>query len=379
LGAWGAGGPSLLWKTNSAGNGYGAPAVVGDRLYLLGNEGLENEFVRAISAADGRPLWTVRLGKVGNPNQQPPFPAARSTPTVDGQHLYALSSVGDLACVEIGAGKVTWQKNLRTGFGGKPGTWAYAESPLIDGDALVCTPGGSNATLIALNKKTGDVLWKCGLPEDDEAAYASVVVVETGGVKQYVQLLQKGLVGVEAKTGRFLWRYGKAVSRFNANIPTPVVSDGFIYCASAGTGGGLVKLKPKDGGVEAEQVYFEAKLPTAIGGAVKVGDYLYGTTAQAMLCVEFATGQVKWEERAIGAAALCLADGRLYLHGENGEAALVEPTAEGYREKGRFTPPDQPKRIGPMEKAWAYPVVANGRLYLRDHGMLWCYDVKAAK
>ncbi|HEY9173644.1 MAG TPA: PQQ-binding-like beta-propeller repeat protein [Verrucomicrobiae bacterium] len=379
LGAWGDGGPRLLWKTNSAGNGYGAPAVAGDHLYLLGNDGLENEFVRAIAVADGRPLWTARLGKVGHPNQQPPFPAARSTPTVEGGFLYALSSDGDLARVEIGAGKVDWQKNLRTDFGGKPGTWAYAESPLIDGDALICTPGGSNATLIALNKKTGDVLWKCGLPEDDEAAYASAVIVEAGGVKQYVQLLQKGLVGVEAKTGRFLWRYGKAVSRFNANIPTPVASDGFVYCASAGTGGGVVRLKPKDGGVEAEQVYFEAKLPTAIGGAVKVGDYLYGTTAQAMLCVEFATGQIKWEERAVGAAALCLADGRLYLHGENGEAALVEPTAEGYREKGRFTPPDQPKRIGPMEKAWAYPVLANGRLYLRDHGMLWCYDVKAPK
>ena len=296
---------------------------------------------------------------------------------MEGGFLYALGSDGDLACLEIGTGKVRWQKNLRSDFGGKPGQWAYSESPLIDGEAVVCTPGGGEATLLALNKKTGEVIWKCALPEGDEAGYASSILVEAGGVKQCVQLLQKGLVGVEAKTGRFLWRYGKAVSRYGANIPTPLASDGFIYTAAAGTGGGLVKLKAAGGSVEPEQVYFESKFPAAIGGAVKVGDYLYGTTAQAMLCVEFATGKIKWEERALGAASLCCADGRLYLHGENGEVALVEASPEAYREKGRFTPADRPKHRQEMEKAWAYPVVANGRLYIREHGTLWCYDVKS--
>ena len=145
---------------------------------------------------------------------------------------------------------------------------------------------------------------------------------------------------------------------------------------SAGTGGGLIKLKARDGGLEPEQIYFDIKLPTAIGGAVKIGNYLYGTTAKALLCIEFSTGQIKWDAPALGAASICYADGRLYLHGENGEVALVEPTPDGYREKGRFTPPSQPERSQPMEKAWAYPVVANGRLYLRDHNMLWCYGVK---
>jgi outer membrane protein assembly factor BamB len=247
---------------------------------------------------------------------------------------------------------------------------------LIDGDALVCTPGGSEATLVALNKKTGEVLWKCAQPEGDEAAYASIIMAEAAGRKQYIQLLQKGLVGVEAKTGKPLWRFARAVSRYGANIPTPVVSGDIIYVGSAGTGGGAVKLRAKDGGIEAEQVYFEAKLPTAIGGAVKVGEYLYGTTAQAMLCLEFATGKIKWEERALGAASLCYADGRLYLHGENGDVALAEASPEAYREKGRFTPADQPKRSQPMEKAWAFPVVANGKLFIRDHGSLWCYAVK---
>jgi outer membrane protein assembly factor BamB len=217
------------------------------------------------------------------------------------------------------------------------------------------------------------------VPAGDEAAYASAIIVDVGGVKQCVQLLSKGLVGIEAKTGKFLWRYGKAVSAYGANIPTPVASDDSIYTACAGTGGGLVKLRIKDGNVEPEQVYFESKFPTAIGGAVKVGDFLYGTTGQALLCTEFTTGQMKWEDRALGAASLCFADERLYLHGENGEVGLVEPTPDSYREKGRFTPPDQPKHANQMEKSWAYPVVANGQLYIRDHGTLWCYDVKAAK
>lgn len=375
---WPKEGPRLLWKLSEVGAGYATPAVVGERLYLLANDGMDNEFVAAHAVADGKRIWTARLGKVGKPDQQPKFPAARSTPTVVGDLLYALSSDGDLACLETAGGKVRWQKNLPADFGGKSGQWAYAESPLLDGDTVICSPGGVDATVVALNRKTGEVIWKAALPEGDEASYASPILVEAAGVRQYVVLLSKGLVGLEAQSGRFLWRYSQAVSRFRANIPTPLAADGRIYVGVAGTGGGAVQLKAVGGGVAAEQLYFESKLPTAIGGAVKVGNYLYGTTGQALLCVDFATGQIKWEERALGGgpAALCCVDGRLYLHGENGEVGLVQPTPEGYRETGRFSPPDQPKRSQGMEKAWTYPVVAGGRLYLRDHHMLWCYLVQ---
>src|SRR5262249_43145351 len=210
-------------------------------------------------------------------------------------------------------------------------------------------------------------------------AYASAGIAEVGDIKQYIQVLHEGLVGVEAKTGKFLWRYNKIKSRYGANIPTPVVQDDTIYSAGAGTGGGLIKLKAHDGAVEFDEVYFSPKLPTAIGGDIKVGEFLYGTTGEALLCIDFATGNIKWDDHSIGTASICYAEGRLYLHGENGEVALVEATPEGYHEKGRFAPPDQPNRISQMEKAWTYPVVANGRLYIRDHGMLWCYEVKAGK
>lgn len=376
---WPTNGPVLRWCQTNIGSGYATPSVAGKTLYVLGNDGLDNEFVQALQTEDGKQIWRTRLGKVGNPDQKPPYPGARSTPTVDGEVLFALSSDGDLACVELASGKTRWQKNLRTDFDGKPGIWAYSESPLVDGDTVVVTPGGATATLAAFNKKTGEVIWKCALPDADEAAYASAILVEAAGHKQYVQHLQKGLVGVDAKTGTLLWRYNKAVSKFRANIPSPLAEQDRIYTCGAGTGGGLIRLSGKDGGVEATEVYFSPKLPTTIGGAVKVGDYLYGTTAQAMLCVEFATGNVKWEERALGAASLCCAGDQLYLHAESGEVALVAPSPEGYRERGRFTPPDQPKRINSMEKAWAFPVVANGSLYIRDQHMLYCYDVKAGK
>ncbi|MBL9173296.1 MAG: PQQ-like beta-propeller repeat protein [Verrucomicrobiales bacterium] len=376
LAQWPQDGPKLSWRVTHCGSGYATPSVVGDRIFLLGNEGLENESVHALSASDGSKVWSVRLGKVGKPDQKPSFPGARSTPTVVGPVLYALGSDGDLACVETDSGTVRWRKNLRTEFAGRAGQWAYSESPLVDGNTVVVTPGGTNATMLALDAKSGDVLWKFASPDGDEAGYSSAIVVEAAGGKQYVQLLQKGLAGVDAKSGKLLWKWNKSVSKYGANIPSPLLADGVVYAAAAGTGGGAVRLKAASDAAPFEELYFESKLPTAIGGTVQVGPYLYGTTAQSLLCFEAATGKLKWEDRSIGAASLYHAGGLLFLRGENGAVALVEPSPDGYREKGRFTPPEAPAKSSPMEKSWAYPVVANGKLYLRDHGTLWCYAVR---
>jgi outer membrane protein assembly factor BamB len=371
---WPADGPKLLWQVKDMGQGYSTPAVVGERLYLQTNQGVADEFVEARNVSDGKVAWSTRIGKVGNPDQKPNYPAARSTPTVDGEVLYALGSDGDLACLETAGGKPRWQKSLRADFNGKPGAWAYSESPLIDGDTLVCTPGGAEATIVALNKKTGDVIWKCAVPGGDTAAYASLIVVNAEGVKQYVTFLSKALVGVNAKTGEFLWRYEQTAKGSPAVIPTPLAQDALVFSSAARTGGGLIKLTTEQGKLQAKQVYFDPKLPTAIGGAVRVGDYLYGTTNQVLVCADFKTGQIKWTDRSIGAASVCYADGNLYLHGENGDLALVEASPDGYKEKGRFTPRGQPNRGA--SKAWAYPVISNGKLYIRDAGVLWCYEIK---
>ncbi len=193
LGQWPKEGPQLLWKVTNLGRGYSTPSVVDGRLYLMASDGLENEFVEAMDVKDGSRIWTSRMGNVGSQKQQPNFPTARSTPTIDGDFVYALSSDADLACLDIKTGVARWKKNLRTDFGGKAAEWAYAESPLIDGDTLVCAPGGSEATVVALRKTTGEVLWKCALPEADDAGFSSTIVAEVGGVRQDVRLLSKGL------------------------------------------------------------------------------------------------------------------------------------------------------------------------------------------
>lgn len=375
LKAWPASGPKLLWQVKDIGSGYSTPVVVGTRLYVLSNEGLENEFVRAYSTTNGKLIWSTRLGAVGNPKQQPSYPGARSTATVDGKLLYALGSDGDLACVEIATGKILWTKSLRNDFGGAPGVWAYSESPLVDGNKVIVTPGGENATLVALDKKTGATLWKSAIPGEKAASYASAIAVEIGGVRQYVQYLSKGVVGVEAATGKLLWRFDKTLdTRFGMHALTPINATNLIYTGAA-SASGAAKISAAAGSFTADPAYIERKAPNGLGGAVRLGDYLYGTSGPVLLCTEFATGKVRWEERGIGAAAICSADGLLFLHGENGEVALAEVTPAGYKEKGRFAPPAQPDRG--QSKAWAHPIIANGRLYIRDLGSLWCYDIKA--
>ena len=376
---WPTGGPTLNWQVNDIGDGYSTVAVVADRLFTLANRGLDNEFVQAMSVQDGKVLWTTRLGNVGNPDQMPSYPKARSTPTVDGALLYALSSDGDLACLETATGTVRWQKSLRKDFGGVPGTWAYAESPLVDGDLVVVTPGGVDATLLALNKTTGAVVWKTSVPGGDPAGYASAVVLNEGGRKQYMQFTGKGIVGVDAKTGQFLWRHDEP-SKGPANIPTPVPAGSHVYSAAGNVGGTLFRLADSGGSINPEQVYLTRGLPNTNGGAVLIGEVLYGTTKDGVLvAADFKTGTIRWQSEGIGAGSIVAADGHLYIHGENGDVALVEATPEAYREKGRFSPPNQPKHATQQEKAWPYPVVANGRLYVRDRGTLWSYDVAAPK
>ncbi len=372
---WPKAGPKLLWQQADIGDGYGSVAVAGPLLYAVSNHGMDDEFVEALRVANGEPVWSARIGVVGNPNQQPPYPMARSTPALDGDRLYVFSSNGDLACLRAATGDILWRKSARTEFGGLPGTWGYGESPLIDGDVVVVSPGGAEATMVALNKMTGALIWKSAIPGGDKAAYASAIATMAAGRRQYVQFLDKGLVGVDAKTGAFLWRY-TGTAGGPANIASPIAKGNFVYSTNARRfNGGLVQLTAVASGVAAEQVYLGRDMPNTLGGQVLVGDVLFGTNQQGPVAADFATGKIHWQDAAFGPGAVLHAEDRLYYHAENGEVALVEATAAGYRELGRFTPPNPPKRRDGRERAWSYPVVANGRLYIRDLGCLWCFDV----
>ena len=372
---WLESGPELVWRVDDLGDGYGTLAVVGERFYVVSNRGMENEFVQARSVGNGQRIWSAPLGRVGAPDQRPPYPKARSTPTVHGGVLYALGSDGDLVAIQTATGETLWRKNLRDDFGGRAGTWAYAESPLIDGDTVVVTPGGTEATLVALDKSTGEVFWKSAVPGGDVAAYSSAIVTQGAGRKQYVQFLDQGVVGVDANNGQFLWRYSNTSSG-PANIASPLAHGGYVYSTNSRRfGAALVQLNPTPGGVSADEVYFERNAPNTLGGQVLVDGFLYGTNQEGLVAAEFMTGKVHWQSEG-GPGSVLYADSRVYVHWESGDVSLVEAIPAEFRERGRFTPPDPPEhRLGPREMSWSYPVVANGRLYIRDLGTLWCYDV----
>lgn len=370
---WPSGGPKLVWKAAGLGQGYSTPSVAGGRVFLLGTpEGGGVEALVALDANSGRRLWATPFGKL-----QGGKPGPRSTPTAADGRLYVISSDGKLLCAAQADGGAVWQKDLVKDFGGRCGGWAYAESPLLDGDRLICTPGGAAATMVALDAKTGAKVWACAVDRPASgkqgyatAGYASVIAAECGGVRQYIQFLAGGVIGVAAAEGRLLWSYDRPASP-TANCSTPVFSEGVVWAASAyNTGGGAARIAKKGDGFEAQEQYFIKDMLNHHGGTVLVGGHLYGTGASELFCIEFATGRIVWRERGVGKGSVAVADGMIYHRSENGPVALVEVSPAGYREHGRF---DQPERSG--EKAWPYPVIAGGRLYLRDQDNLFCYDI----
>ncbi len=371
LNAWPEKGPRLVWQGTGVGSeGLSSVAVVGDKVFTMGDKA-GSCYVVALSRKTGKRLWEHAVGKAGGSTS----PGPRGTPTVDGSLLYALGQFGDLVCLETATGKEKWRKNFAKDFKGNSGGWNYTESPLIDGDKLVCTPGGRDATLVALDKRSGNVIWKSAL--DATAGYSSIVVSEAAGVRQYVQLTAKDVVGVRASNGKLLWRYNKFADN-TANIPTPIVLGNQVWCcAGYGKGGALLTLSPSaDGGVSVKEEYYSGDLRNKHGGTVIVGDYVYGDTDDSghVYCANWKTGKVAWKGRSprgTGSASLTYADGHLYVRYSNGWVALVEASPTAYKEKGAF------KVKNGTGNTWAHPVVVGGKLYVREKDVVWCYDVQA--
>jgi len=379
---WPQGGPKLLWEISGLGPGYSTVTIANGKLYIMGDRKVRGETAQYVYAYDLNTRKELWAAKVGQPHDDGP----RCSPTVDGDLVYAIGTSGDVVCIAVDSGKVVWTKNLLTDLGGasNPG-WKFSESPLIDGDKLLCTPGGHKAVIAALNKKTGELIWQCPMPDigrngKDEAGYSSIVISQGAGVKQYVQLTNEGVVGVSAE-GKFLWGYNRIANKV-ANIPTVVIDGDYVFTSTAyETGAALLKLVSDGGGVKALEVYWldKRQFQNHHGGFVKVGDYIYGGhnhNKGEPECIEMKTGKVMWHADQPGKGSGCVlyADGNLYFRYEDGLVALVEATPEKYNLKSTFTPPARPGATG---TAWAHPVISDGKLYLRHADVLFCYDIKA--
>jgi outer membrane protein assembly factor BamB len=371
LKSWPPNGPRLVWKAQGLGGGNSTPSISHGRIFGMSYRG-SDEVVWALETEGGKPLWATRIAPANFSIGQQAQAGSASTPTVDGNRLYALGESGDLVCLQVADGKLLWKKNLVSDFGGRVPGWGYSESPLVDGDKVIATPGGSGATLVALNKVNGDVIWKAQVPAGNSAQYASAIVADVDGQRQYIQFLGGGVVGIAAKDGKLLWRYENPANH-TANIATPIYRDHCVFAASGySTGGGLARLTTNSDGITATEVYFTKRMQNHHGGVVLVGDNLYGFDGSNLTCLNWKTGEVAWSDRSVGKGSLVCADGNLYVRSERGTVALVEATPSGYAEKSRFEQPERSK-----EPAWAHPVVVGGRLYVHDQDLLFCYDVKA--
>jgi outer membrane protein assembly factor BamB len=363
LEAWPAAGPPLVWKTRGLGEGYSAFSIVEGRLFTQGQRSGQ-EFVMAFDVNTGKQLWNTPSGKAYH-EQRGNGP--RGTPTIDGARLYALAADGMLLCLETATGKRIWGMNIVDRFGGQVPPWGISESPLVDGDRVIVTPGGNGAAVVALNKNDGSLLWKS---QSDSAAYSSPMAFDAGGSRQLVVFTGDAAIGLNIANGELQWRYNK-VSNRTANIATPLIHNGHVFLSSDyGTGCALLKLTPNGKSVSASEVYFNRDMRNHYSSSVLVGDYLYGFSSNILTAMKFLTGEVAWRDRSVGKGSVTYADRHLYALSEDGVMGLVEATPAGYKEKSRF---EISKGSYPT---WTPPVIANGKLYLREQDNLYCYNVK---
>ena len=375
---WPAEGPTVAWSVDNVGEGYASIAVAAGRVYTQGNVDGRG-VISCLSEKDGSVVWAVTSPAEDREYKHGRGNGGRGTPTVDGDLVYVIGGGGDLTCLKTDTGEVVWSKHLVKDFGGGRPGWGYSESPLVDGENLIVTPGGNNGSVVALNKKPGETVW-ASTDVTDKAHYCSAAAVESHGVRQIITFTGGSgnkrnpgapprIIGLAADSGELLWSYEKSANR-TANVSTPLFANDRVFSASAyGTGGGLSKITKDGDGFSAEPVYFEKKMQNHHGGMILIDGYIYGTGSNSLICMNFETGEIAWQARAAGKGSIAYADGHLYCYGEKNVVALVEVNPNEYVEKGKF---EVAKKNFPT---WAHPVVANGNLYLRDMNTLTCYSI----
>ncbi|MEW6157792.1 MAG: PQQ-binding-like beta-propeller repeat protein [Verrucomicrobiota bacterium] len=375
LTAWPTNGPPLLWKVMGMGTGIASVSVADERVYTTGfREG--TEWVYALDAGTGQILWISPIGPAVDESPLMRWLSQR-TPTVDADRVYVFSASGNLICLNRADGSRVWQKSYPDEFLAPRRMWGYCDFPMVDGERLIGCPGAPGATVVAFNKRTGEVVWKSDLSREDGASYAAIVRSDAGGIRQYVAFLSKGLAGLAAEDGRVLWRYHGTAAR-QANSYTPIVSGDLVFSAN-GYGGGMasIELLPQESGFKVKERYYRSFAFNPFqDSTARVGDHVYGFQAPGKpVCIEMLTGNLAWgpiENAAKDRAALTCAEGHLYIRRASGAMILAEATPVAYKENGSFQIPDREEAAGVTA-----PVVAGRRLYLRDNTQLLCYDIAA--
>jgi outer membrane protein assembly factor BamB len=380
LAEWPEAGPAVVWRASNVGTGYASVVISGGRVYTIGQHG-DDVYAVALVESDGSPVWSRKIGESTR--------NSCSTPTVDGDRLYVLDPDGELLCLNLGTGDALWHRDLAEEFGGRlMSARGYGESPLVDGDRLICTPGGPEAAMVAFDKRTGEVAWKATLPDlgpagKDGASFSSIVVTEIAGVRQYVQLMGRGLVGIEAETGRWLWGYN-GISNDLVNIPTPVVRGDLVFSANGYNAGSVLLKIAREAGDDPQTATWRADVVYRLkggefqnqhGGVAVVGADVYGGHGNnngLPTRLDLVTGKILWKQRGpgVGSAAVAFADDRLYFRYQDGLVALIEPLSDEFAVRGTLQIP------GAGGDSWAHPAIANGRLYLREQDVLWVYDIR---
>lgn len=385
---WPEGGPKLLWKSDRAGQGYAGMAVVGGALYTMGARG-DDEYLIALDDKGGE-RWATKIGPVHDWKANAWSRGPNATPTVDGPLVYALSSKGELLCAGTADGKEVWRINLPKEMesqvnpvGGGPENfgWGYCWSPLVDGEVLLLIPGGPKGLFAAIDKKTGKTIWRSGgVP--DPATYSSPVVATIGGVKQYVAIVQTGVVAVSARDGSLLWRYTRDDPYPDVVCPSPLVKDNLVY-VSVGNGGSsdLLKVQGDGKSFKVELAWSEKTLANKQGGVVLLDNHVYGYNEDRnWVCQDLETGQLAWPKKrakqAIKSGSVLAAGGRLYILAEAGTVALVEATPKEFKPLSQFNLPEESKQRKPRGGLWSLPSLSDGKLYLRDQELIFCYQVK---
>jgi outer membrane protein assembly factor BamB len=365
LQAWPKPGPTQVWRTTGAGNGYSSFSSSGGRLYTLGARA-GNEYVMAFDRVTGKKVWEYQNGRRYE-NDRGDGP--RSTPTIEEDRLYVLGGSGDLTCLENATGKKIWSINLIQKFGGRNPYWGYSESPLIVGDRILVNAGGPRASIVAIAKADGATLWQ---NHGDEAGYSSPMLMRTGSLSQVIFFTGARTLAVDPRDGRLLWSYNKA-GNGTANVATPIVHGTRVFVSSDyGTGAALLDIRAAGNLASANEVYFTRDMRNHHASSVLVGDYVYGFSSSILTALKFDTGAMAWRDRSVGKGALIFADQRLYLYSENGVVGLAEASPAGYREHGRFTLAQQSGL-----PTWSHPIISGGLLIIRDQDTVYAYDVKS--